>query len=118
MVFKSPVTPMIRGKGSSHIRGMRSFDSVSTCSGWGFSHIGRFRPLRMTIWVRGSLTWTRNDLAWGNATLLERARDRVPQRGTRLRSDVIYMIHGYLIRNRHFEWELKILLVDGETSRV
>ena len=31
------------------MRGMRSFDSVLTCSGWGFSHIGRFRPLRMTI---------------------------------------------------------------------
>ena len=31
------------------MRGMRSFDSVLTCSGWFFSHIGRFRPLRMTI---------------------------------------------------------------------
>ena len=31
------------------MRGMRSFDSVLTCSGWGFSHIERFRPLRMTI---------------------------------------------------------------------
>ena len=31
------------------MRGMRSFDSVLTCSGWGVSHIGRFRPLRMTI---------------------------------------------------------------------
>ena len=29
--------------------GMRSFGSVPTCSGWGFSHIERFRPLRMTI---------------------------------------------------------------------
>ena len=29
--------------------GMRSFDSVPTCSGGGFSHIERFRPLRMTI---------------------------------------------------------------------
>ena len=38
-----------RGKGSSHMRGMRSFGSVPTCSGWGFSHMGRFRPLRMTI---------------------------------------------------------------------
>mgnify|MGYP007083638380 CR=1 FL=1 len=28
---------------------MRSFDSVPTCSDWGFSHIERFRPLRMTI---------------------------------------------------------------------
>ena len=31
------------------MRGMRSFDSVPTCSGLGFSHMGRFRPLRMTI---------------------------------------------------------------------
>ena len=29
--------------------GMRSFGSVPTCSGLGFSHMGRFRPLRMTI---------------------------------------------------------------------
>ena len=29
--------------------GVRSFVSVPTCSGWGFSHIERFRPLRMTI---------------------------------------------------------------------
>ena len=29
--------------------GMRSFGSVPTCSGWGFSHIERFRPIRMTI---------------------------------------------------------------------
>ena len=29
--------------------GMRSFGSVPTCSGWGFSPMGRFRPLRMTI---------------------------------------------------------------------
>ena len=29
--------------------GMRSFGSVPTCSGWGFLHIERFRPLRMTI---------------------------------------------------------------------
>ena len=27
------------------MRGMRSFDSVPNCSGWGFSHIERFRPL-------------------------------------------------------------------------
>ena len=31
------------------MRGMRSFGSVPTCSGWGFSHIGRFRPFRMMI---------------------------------------------------------------------
>ena len=49
VAFKSPVTPTIRGKVSSHMRGMRSFGSVPTCSGWGFSHIERFRPLRMTI---------------------------------------------------------------------
>ena len=28
--------------------GMRSFGPVPTCSGWG-AHMGRFRPLRMTI---------------------------------------------------------------------
>ena len=49
VTFKSPVTPTIRGKGSSHMCGMRSFGSVLTCSGWGFSPMGRFRPLRMTI---------------------------------------------------------------------
>ena len=32
--------------------GVRSFGSVPTCSGCFFSHIERFRPLRMTI--RGS----------------------------------------------------------------
>ena len=37
VAFKSPVTPTIRGKESSHMRGVRSFDSVPTCSGWGFS---------------------------------------------------------------------------------
>ena len=31
------------------MRGVRSFGSVPTCSGWGFSNMGRFRPLRMTI---------------------------------------------------------------------
>ena len=30
------------------MRGMRSFGSVPTCSGWG-SHIARFPPLRMSI---------------------------------------------------------------------
>ena len=30
------------------MRGMRSFDSAPTCSGLG-AHMGRFRPLRMTI---------------------------------------------------------------------
>ena len=40
---------IIRRKGSAYMRGMRSFGSVPTCSGWGFSHIERFRPLRMTI---------------------------------------------------------------------
>ena len=46
---QSLVTPTIRGKESSHMCGMRSFGSVPTCSGWGFSHMGRFRPLRMMI---------------------------------------------------------------------
>ena len=36
---QSLVAPTIRGKESSHMRGVRSFGSVSTCSGWGFSHI-------------------------------------------------------------------------------
>ena len=49
VAFKSLVTPTIRGKESAHMRGMRSFGSVPICSGWGFSHIERFRPLRMTI---------------------------------------------------------------------
>ena len=49
VVFKSLVTPTIRGKESSHMCGMRSFGSVLTCSGGGFSYIERFRPLRMTI---------------------------------------------------------------------
>ena len=35
--------------------GMRSFGSVPTCSGWGFSDLERFRPLRMTI--RESSSW-------------------------------------------------------------
>ena len=43
---------IIRRKRSAHMRGIRSFGSVPTCSGWGFSHIERFRPFRMTI--RGS----------------------------------------------------------------
>ena len=46
---------IIRRKGSAHMRGMRSFGSVPTCSGWVFSHIERFRPLRMTI--RESSSW-------------------------------------------------------------
>ena len=48
VAFKSLVTPTIRGKESSHMRDMRSFGSVPTCSGWG-AHMGRFRPLRMTV---------------------------------------------------------------------
>lgn len=28
---------------------VRSFGAVPTCSGWGVSHMGRFRLLRMTI---------------------------------------------------------------------
>ena len=37
------------------MRVMRSFGSVLTCSGWGFSHMGRFRPLRMTVQKSGWL---------------------------------------------------------------
>ena len=37
--------------------GMRSFGAVPTCSGWGFSHIERFRPLRMTIREGGRAHW-------------------------------------------------------------
>ena len=37
------------------MRGMRSFGSVLTCSGWGFSHIGRFSPLGMM--KRGEKTY-------------------------------------------------------------
>ena len=39
---QSLVTPTIRGKESSHMCGMRSFGSVPTCSGWGFSTHGAF----------------------------------------------------------------------------
>ena len=47
-----------RGKELSHMRGMRSFGSIPTCSGWGFSHIERFPPLRMTIREGGrALIW-------------------------------------------------------------
>ena len=65
---QSLVTPTIRGKESSHMRGMRSFGSVPTCSGWGGSHIGRFSPLRMTIRGAGSLTgWRlRRLFYWGD----------------------------------------------------
>ena len=34
---QSLVAPTIRGKESFHMRGVRSFGSVPTCSGWGFS---------------------------------------------------------------------------------
>ncbi|CUP64064.1 Uncharacterised protein [Bacteroides xylanisolvens] len=62
---QSLVTPTIRGKESSHICGMRSFDSVPTCSGWGFSHIERFRPLRMTIREGGrALIWEIRCMFW------------------------------------------------------
>ena len=55
---QSLVTPTIRGKESSHMRGMRSFGSALTCSGWCFLHIERFRPLRMTIREGGrALIW-------------------------------------------------------------
>ena len=62
---QSLVTPTIRGKESSHICGMRSFDAVPTCSGWGFSHIGRFSPLRMTIREGGrALIWEIRCMFW------------------------------------------------------
>ena len=65
VAFKSPVTPTIRGKESSHMRGVRSFDSVPTCSGWGFSHIERFPPLRMTIREDGrALIWEIRCMFW------------------------------------------------------
>ena len=55
---QSLVAPTIPGKESSHMRGIRSFGSVPTCSGWVFSHIERFRPLRMTIREGGwALIW-------------------------------------------------------------
>ena len=66
VVFKSPVTShfydtregiISHAKESSHMRGMRSFGSVPTCSVWG-AHIGRFRSLRMTIREGGwALIW-------------------------------------------------------------
>ena len=52
------------------MRGMRSFGPVPTCSGWGFSHIERFHPLRMTI--RGSgraLIWVIRCVFWELAVL-------------------------------------------------
>ena len=62
---QSLVAPTIRGKESSHMRGVRSFGSVSTCSGWGFSHIERFRPLRMTIREGGTaLIWEIRCVFW------------------------------------------------------
>ena len=60
-----PVITTIRGKESSHMRGMRSFGSVPTCSGWGFSHMGRFHPLRMTIREGGrTLIWEIRCVFW------------------------------------------------------
>ena len=65
VAFKSPVTPTIRGKESAHMYGVRSFGSVPTCSGWGFSHIERFRPLRMTIREGGrALIWEIRCMFW------------------------------------------------------
>ena len=65
VAFKSPVTPTIRGKESSHMYGVRSFGSVLTCSGWGFSHIERFPPLRMTIREGGrALIWEIRYMFW------------------------------------------------------
>ena len=80
------------------MRGMRSFGSVLTCSGWGFSHIERFRPLRMTI--RGerkgfhlgdtlhvlelAVLYTIRVGPWRRAA--PKAQDRVPRRVSTLRS--------------------------------
>ena len=62
---QSLVTPTIRGKESSHMCGMRSFGSVPTCSGWGFSHIECFRLLRMTIREGGrALIWEIRCMFW------------------------------------------------------
>ena len=52
------------------MRGMRSFGSVLTCSGWGFSHIERFPPLRMTIRESGwALIWVIRCVFWELAVL-------------------------------------------------
>ena len=62
---QSLVTPTIRGKESSHMYVVRSFGAVPTCSGWGFSHIGRFSPLRMTIREGGrALIWEIRCMFW------------------------------------------------------
>ena len=62
---QSLVAPTIRGKESSHMYGVRSFGSVLTCSGWGFSHIERFPPLRMTIREGGwALIWEIRCMFW------------------------------------------------------
>ncbi len=42
--------------------GVRSFGSVPTCSCWCFSHIGRFRPLRMTIRGERMVSYLRDTL--------------------------------------------------------
>ena len=80
---------MIRRKGSAHMRGMRSFGSVPTCSGWGFSHIERFRPFRMTI--RGSgrvFIWEIRCVFWELAVLYydtsRPLETEVPQRDFRV----------------------------------
>ena len=67
---QSLVTPTIRGKELSHMCGMRSFGSVLTCSGWGFSRIERFHPLRMTIREGGrALIWEIRCVFWELAVL-------------------------------------------------
>ena len=86
---QSLVIPTIRGKESSHMRGMRSFGSVLTCSGCGSSDIGRFRPLRMTI--RGSgrvFIWEIRCVFWELAVLYydtsRPLETEVPQRDFRV----------------------------------
>ena len=44
------------------MHGMRSFDSVPTCSGWEGSYIERFRPLRMTIREERMVSYLRDTL--------------------------------------------------------
>ena len=92
VVFKSPVTPKIRGKESAHMYGVRSFGSVPTCSGWGFSHIERFPPLRMTIrgsgraliWVICCVFWELAVLYYNTSSSLAKAQDGSTKRCERL----------------------------------
>ena len=101
---------IIRRKGSAYMRGMRSFGSVLTCSGWGFSHIGRFLSAQdddtggagsLTGWRLRRLFLLGYARKWYSSHGLPvittirvgpwrrtapKAQDRVPRRGTILRS--------------------------------